>query len=223
MARNTGAARARGQFLAFTDDDCKPSTDWLHALAERFGANPNCVIGGRTLNTLHENPYSIASQILVDYLYSYYNTDPEKALFLTSNNFALPADQFRAIGGFDTNFPHAAGEDREFCDRWLHTGYQMIYAPEVVVWHSHSLGFRTFCRQHFSYGRGAFYFHQVRATRAHGRLKLEPVKFYLNLVKYPFSRGQAGRAFLLAMLLLVSQGANAAGFFWGARSKLSKS
>ena len=32
-ARNAGAARARGDLLAFTDDDCRPRPDWLRRLA----------------------------------------------------------------------------------------------------------------------------------------------------------------------------------------------
>jgi len=35
-ARNNGAERARGEFLAFTDDDCRPAPNWLKALAGRF-------------------------------------------------------------------------------------------------------------------------------------------------------------------------------------------
>jgi glycosyltransferase involved in cell wall biosynthesis len=221
-ARNNGAAWANGQFLAFTDDDCEPDSQWLNALASTFTEKPDAAVGGCTLNALHDNRCSSASQMLVDYLCSYYNADPHKAVFFTSNNLALPANRFRTIGGFDTTFSCAAGEDREFCDRWLNRGYQMIYAPEAVVRHSHFLGYRTFCKQHFNWGRAAFHFHQVRARRAQGCLKFEPVRFYLNLLRYPFSQGQTERRLLLAMLLLVSQGTNAAGFFWEARSKSAR-
>src|SRR5688572_17617375 len=37
-ARNRGAAGAKGEFLAFTDDDCAPASDWLQRLAARFAA-----------------------------------------------------------------------------------------------------------------------------------------------------------------------------------------
>jgi len=212
-ARNTGAARAKGEFLAFTDDDCRPAPDWLKSLAVRFGKDPDCVIGGRTINALPDNPYSSASQLLIDYLYSYYNADPYRARFLASSNLGMAADRFRAIGGFDTTFPRAAGEDREFCDRWLSQGFRIIYASEVIVHHAHPLTFRTFWRQHFWYGRGAFAFHRIRARRGLGRVKVEPVSFYRNLLRYPFLHERGIKALLLGSLLIGAQVANAAGFF----------
>lgn len=213
-ARNTGAAQAKGEFLVFTDDDCTPAPDWLQALAARFATAPDCAIGGQTLNTLTDNPYSTASQLLIAYLYIYYNADSQQARFFASNNLAVPAVRFRAIGSFETTYTRAAAEDREFCDRWLYYGYRLIYAPEVLVYHAHALTFRTFFWQHFNYGRGAFGFRQARAQRDQGRIKVEPLSFYLNLLQYPFSQAQGRWAMLLAALLVVSQVANAAGFVW---------
>jgi GT2 family glycosyltransferase len=182
----------------------------------------NTGAGGQTLNALPDNPYSTASQLLIAYLRVYYGVEPHQARFFTSNNLALRAKHFHAIGGFDTTFPRAAGEDREFCDRWLYHGYRMTYAPEVLVYHTHVLTFRTFWRQHFNYGCGAFRFRQARAQRAHGRIRLEPRSFYLNLLHYPFSQARDWRAPLLAALLVVSQVANATGFLWEGVNGTSK-
>ena len=210
-ARNTGATRAQGQFLAFTDDDCTPARDWLGALAARFASGPDRAVGGRIMNALPDNPFSTASQLLLAYLYAYYNVDVDDARFLASMNLALPADRFRVIGGFDPGFPAAAAEDRDLCDRWRHHGHRITYAPEVIVYHAHALSFRTFWRRHINYGRGAFAFHQARARRG-GRFWVEPATFYLNLLRYPFSVGPSEGAPTLAALLALAQGANALGF-----------
>lgn len=213
-ARNTGAGQANGHFLAFTDDDCRPAPSWLQNLALRFARAPDHAIGGHTINAFPDNPCSTASQMLIDYLYEYYNAHADHARFLTSNNLAFPAERFREIGGFDSNFRLVAGEDRELCDRWLYFGNRMTYAPEVEVYHAHQLKFRSFCRQHFNYGRGAFDFRRARAARDQSHVKLEPFSFYSNLLRYPFSKPSTRTPFLISILLSVSQIANAAGFFW---------
>ncbi len=212
-ARNRGATEATGEFLVFTDDDCAPAPTWLQALAAQFAASPDCAVGGQTRNALTHNLYSTASQLLISYLFSYYNAVPHAARFFPSSNLAFPANRFRAIGGFDVTYPRAAGEDRELCDRWVHHGYRMIYATEAVVYHAHDLTFWTFLRQHFHYGRGALRFHQVRARRGQRRVKVEPAAFYFNMLRYPFVGEQGVNALILMLLLVVTQVANAAGFF----------
>jgi GT2 family glycosyltransferase len=212
-ARNTGAAQAKGEFLAFTDDDCSCDPDWLNALANRFADLPDWVLGGKTMNALPTNVYSAASQLLIGYLYTYYNSVPEQARFFTTNNLAVAAEGFRAVGGFDTLYIRAAAEEREFCDRWSHHGRDMAFVPEAVIHHFHTLSLSSFWRQHFDYGRGAYQFRQARACRDASPIRFEPASFYLNLLRYPFGRRKGVGALSVMMLLVVSQVANAAGFF----------
>jgi len=219
-ARNHGAFLAKGKYLAFTDDDCQPARDWLKKLEAQFSITPDCLVGGKTINALPENLYSTASQELIDYLYSYYNANAQKAEFFTSNNFALPTAYFQSIGGFDTNFHLAAGEDREFCDRLITQGYDLLYNPEVIVYHAHHLTLYKFWQQHFNYGRGAFRFQQITVQRNHKQLQ-DPL-FYLKLLIYPFSQGTGIKILLIAALFLVSQVGVSMGLFWEKNSQSSK-
>jgi GT2 family glycosyltransferase len=218
-ARNAGAKRAKGEFLAFIDDDCITLPDWLQKLANRFSETPDQAIGGRTLNALTENPYSAASQNLMDAGYAYYNPLPGQASFFASNNLTVPAAHFQSMGGFDSAFK--TSEDRDFCDRWWHHGFQMTYAPEILIYHSHPLNFRAFWQQHFNYGRGAYRYHQARARRGTGRLRPDP-NFYINLIFNPLMPQEVQRIFLVRVLLVMSQVANTIGFFWEGFSRITR-
>jgi len=208
-ARNHGVARARGRFLAFTDDDCRPEPKWLHALAARFACVPNHIVGGRTLNALTRNPYAATSQLILDVVYAFYNDHGTEARFFASNNLALAADRFRAVGGFDPRF--STSEDREFCDRWLREGYGMTYAPEALIYHAHPLSLRRFWWQHFGYGRGAYRFHHIREQRGAGRFRPD-LPFYRRLLAAPFVAQRWPPMPISAALVLLSQLANCAGF-----------
>jgi GT2 family glycosyltransferase len=206
-ARNRGAAEACGAYLVFTDDDCAPAADWLSALERRLEGSPGATIAGRAVNALSANPYATASQLLVDYLYVYFNADGDRAAFLTSNNIAVAAEVFREIGGFDESFRLAGAEDRELCHRLRARGHPVVYAPEAVVHHAHPLTLRRFVGQHFRYGRGAARYRRVLG----GRARTEPPGFWLGLLRAP-GNGTGGRRGRLLGLLALSQASTAAGF-----------
>jgi GT2 family glycosyltransferase len=210
-ARNMGAQQARGDILAFTDDDCLPTTQWLRELARSADEAPTGLVGGRTVNGLDHNLYSTASQMIVDEAYAYFLSRDSDLRFFASNNMAVSANLFQESGGFDPSF--RTSEDRDFCDRWIRRGHPLVYAPKALVYHHHHLTLTAFCRQHFHYGRGAHQFHRVRARRSRSRLKPD-LQFYASVCRRAFFNSWSWKALCMAGLMGLWQAANLAGFVW---------
>lgn len=206
-ARNAGAARAGGHFLAFTDDDCVPDGRWLAGLAATLQDTPYAAVGGPTVNRRVHNPYSIASQVILEATYAHCNRPGRPPTFFATNNLALSTDAFRNVGGFDESFRFA--EDREFCARWLAQGGAMKWAPDAVMYHLRELDLRDMLRQHVGYGRGAYHFHRSRSSPRRSIPALEPGFYRELLVRCLTRRRQAGR---VGALIAVAQAANAVGF-----------
>lgn len=204
-ARNTGARIAKFEHLAFTDDDCTPDPGWLGAFARALADTPDAMAGGRTINVLGNNIYAVASQSIVDFLYSYYGAERGNAPFFTSNNLVAPRRQFLDLGGFDETFQLAAAEDRELGMRWRQEVGRLRFVHDAIVGHAHPLTLRRFLRQHANYGRGARHLSRVtRAVRLAGH-RIEPPRFYLGLALHPFGRGLSTRALAESGLIVLSQ------------------
>jgi glycosyltransferase involved in cell wall biosynthesis len=123
-ARNTGAFFARGEIIAFTDDDCRPAPDWLSASVSHF---------------LSESIVGIEGLIESDHLgdpafRQVTNVGFEGIGFMTAN-LLVRTEQFLALGGFDLAFdrPHFR-EDTDFAWRLLETG-SVPYHSDVKVFH----------------------------------------------------------------------------------------
>lgn len=215
-ARNRGAELAQGALLVFTDDDCLPEPGWLSAFSLANAAHPEALLGGPVSNLLTHRPASEASQVLVSFLYDWYNQNPLDARFFTSNNIAARRESFQRHGGFDTRFTLSAGEDRDLCARWREQGGQLVFVPHARIGHAHDLSIRKFWLQHFKYGRGAAMYWTARPGSG-AAIRVEPFRFYSQLLRYPLTHTPWPRAIRSAGLIALSQIANAVGFLVTAR------
>jgi glycosyltransferase involved in cell wall biosynthesis len=211
-AKNAGAWQAHGQYLVFTDDDCRFAPGWLSQYGRYFERTPDGLIAGAAINPRTANRYSDASQELVNYVISWLNASPHEARLAIGNNFGVPAKEFRKLGGFNPAYFPMGGEDRDFAASWVESGRQIVYAPDIVVQHAQELSLRSLLKQQFHYGRGAYIFHRLDAERRWGRVKLERPGFYLALFLWPWSVRSGAAAARMAVLFLCAQAAHAAGY-----------
>ena len=211
-ARNEAARLARGRYLAFTDDDCVPTPDWLEQILARMRRHPGHMIGGLIVNLLPEDPYSTATQLVQSSVYDYYSQHDVGHRFFSSANLAVPAHRFWLLDGFSERFPRAAGEDYDLCARWQEAGFPSEYAPEVEVGHAHGHTIGSFWQQHFGYGRALLRVREGMARRR-GRsgIQLESPSFYRQILTDPLQHSEHGQAVRNAALVVLSQVATVAG------------
>lgn len=200
-ARNHGARAATGDILAFTDDDCRVTPDWLSQFAAEFHRAPAVAgLGGSWLNPHPDNIPALTAQLYMDFLRQQFTDINGNAWLIPSNNVAYRREVFASLGGFDERYPLAAAEDMDLCYRVVLAGYAQKHLWEAQIWHDHRLSYSAFLAQQFRYGRGAYYFEQIwgpgPATMAE-LLPHQPKRFYNNLLRYLWRKRADWRVWLL--------------------------
>jgi GT2 family glycosyltransferase len=120
--RNAGALRARGDWLAFTDDDCIPDSRWLEKFSTAIDSRRKVYEGKTTCVAGLHSPFDHSPVNLTGGC-------------LWSCNIFIHRETFEQFGGFDENFPFPYMEDADFRDRLVHAGYSFEFGPDAIVDH----------------------------------------------------------------------------------------
>jgi len=188
QARNLGASKAAGRYLAFIDADCTAESGWVAALANALESGSR-VVGGAVLQGYSWHPVSI-----VDNLMQFVDLHPKRARgstdLLPGCNLAIARIDFEAIGGFP-NIDLPAGEDVLFCtkaqSRWPDGN---VFEPRMRVRHFGRTGLKEFWLHQdcFGFCRGAYALKLQPLHRAMGRYAIIAPAVGLKRLYYLLSR-----------------------------------
>lgn len=139
--RDEGARMAKGEILAFIDDDAHPVKNWLKHMVPHFSDKTIAGVGGPGVTppnvSWQETASGWASASPAGAGLYTYRFIPGRERFVDdfpSMNLAVRKKDFDRIKGFDSNF--WPGEDTKLClDLIYKLGKKIIYDPKVLVYH----------------------------------------------------------------------------------------
>ena len=132
-ARNRGLARARGEYVAFTDSDCAPERDWIEAGLKAAEGHPEIgIAAGRVVFCEPSGAYNRACLNYERYLSMRQEDNAREGVVITANWFSRKSVLVQH-GGFDATLK--SGGDHELSRKVSKSGLQTIYVPAAVVVH----------------------------------------------------------------------------------------
>lgn len=133
MARNAGAARARGKALFFIDADCVMPPGTLIKVEEAFNEFGESVVGGTYTPLPHDKGFFSTFQSI--YI-NYSETKHPEPDYVATHAMLISKEAFDRSGGFqvESEFMPIL-EDVEFSHRLRDSGMRLIMRPEIQVQH----------------------------------------------------------------------------------------
>jgi len=178
-ARNRGFAASRGAFIFFTDSDCIPEAQWIEKCLKGFSFDDIAVVCGSYGIANKEFLLSRCIHDEIVYRHRYHMPDHPKSF--GSYNFCVRRNVFSMVGGFNTSYRNASGEDNDLSYKILSAGFRIFFARHALVRHFFPTLILKYLKEQFSHG-----FWRVRMYRDHPHMALgDDYTFWKDIVEPP--------------------------------------
>jgi glycosyltransferase involved in cell wall biosynthesis len=198
VGRNAGLLVARGGIVLFTDDDCRPASDWVEQWTRIFDDSTVGYGGGRIL--LHDPkalPLTINESLITK---ASRPRHPVYAGSVQGANMAIRRASLEAAGLFDPDFGAGtpfAGEDWELVNRISLAGWGGGYFPGPTVSHDHGRveADRERLLNFYAIGEGALFAKALSYPDGRGR----SLRYFLHHTKNELRRGNVRKSLLVGV------------------------
>jgi GT2 family glycosyltransferase len=161
--RDRGFEHTRGDIVAYLDDDAFPASTWLTAAAAHFSDRDVAAVGGPGI-TPSDSPWRerVGGSVYESALGSgplrhrFWPMAPRYVDDFPAFNLLVRREAVETVGGWGTSF--YGGEDTVLCLKLAALGMQVLYAPDVVVFHRRKPVVGPHLRQIANVGRHRGYF-----------------------------------------------------------------
>jgi len=158
-ARNVGIRAAGGDVVVFTDVDCRPSPDWLTNLVHPF-TDPAVGLVAGEIEALSSRHWLARYGDRQGTLCQHHTLAHPYLPYGQTANLAVRADIFRQVGLFRPQL--TTGGDADLCWRIQQaTSWNLVAAPEAVVYHRHRQSLPALWQQWYRYGCSNRYLHEL--------------------------------------------------------------
>lgn len=162
--RNLAAIAATGDWLAFTDSDCRLPPDWLEQAANLITHNPDLVALAGPMHALPpaNEIERVAGAAFLDGVMQFPHSTMRvgkrtlRGAFLTANVF-YQTQAFRSVGGFDEWFENYAEDVDLFWRTLKRYPGRLLFSPDVWVQHCFPATWRALFSKWHQYGMASCY------------------------------------------------------------------
>ncbi len=159
-ARNIGLKIAKSEIVAFLDDDCIPSADWVKQIVDSFSKlkSKRLILMGKNLNGFNNSATHSAEYYLTELVFRT-NFFPKRkkiyALAFDSKNCAMMRNITKDKVYFDERFATlTCFEDIDFGIQARQKNYAILYTPEMIASHYGRRSFLKFIKREFERTKG---------------------------------------------------------------------
>ncbi len=186
--RDWGGEHAKGEILAFIDDDAYPDKDWLKNMVKDLSDSTVAGVGGPGVTPPGVGWQEAASGWMSasplgagPYTYRFLPGKKQYVDDYPSMNLAIRRLDFLAVGGFDSHY--WPGEDTKLClDLIMKLKKKIIYDPKVLVYHHRRQLWRPHLRQNGNFGLHRGFFARILPQTSLRLVYLGPSFMVLGLI-----------------------------------------